>query len=227
MSESERHWIDNVADLISGRIHNETAQLRREILSLRNTVKIQKQEIIEIMTQNEQMIVDAANTLSEAASELQTGVDGLKGQLASAMSHIDELNQTITDLGNTPPPTPEDLSQEFTQLDSAVQGIKSLADSLTPAPAGTPADPSSGTDASGVSGVPAPIDHGDNPPIGIGVGATDPPQPGTGGTNLPDQPPVEPAPADTPGTVGTPVEEPPTVEETPAPEDGTGVDEFE
>lgn len=211
MSESERHWIDNIADVISGRMHNTITTIRREILSLRNTVSVQQKEII-IMTQNEQTITDAANTLSQAATELQTGISGIRGQLESANAHIEALQQQITDMGQTPPSPPEDLSQEFTGLDAAVQGIKQLADSLVPASAGIPAT-SGGTADSGTTTSVNPIDHGDNPPIGIGVGS-DPPSPGSGGTNLPEGTgTVEPAPVETPGTVGT---EPPTVEE-PAP----------
>lgn len=151
------------------------------------------------MTQNEQKIIDAASALSSAASSLSQGLTEKNDQIAAQAAHIEELNQKIIDLGATPPTPPEDLSQEFTTLDDAVAQIQNIASGLTPAPAGTPA--TADTPGTGTS---APIDHGDNPVIGIGTGFGDPPQPGTGGTNVPDATPVEPAPADTPGTVGVP-----------------------
>ena len=147
------------------------------------------------MTANEQKILDAANALVAIKDEIVTGVTAKDNKIAEQAQTIADLQ---AQLGQVVPP--EDLSQELGSLDSSLGALKTLADGLTPAPAGTPAED--------------PIDVG-NP--GPGAGTPIPEVPGTAGdtgsmTDHPGDPapvdePVVDAPADTSGD-GTPVADP-------------------
>lgn len=79
-------------------------------------------------TANEQKILDAANTLTQAASALQSGVKAKEERIA-------QLEAKIKELGEQPPP--EDLSQEFGEFDKAMADIQNLANNLTPASGGS------------------------------------------------------------------------------------------
>lgn len=159
--EQERHWSDNVADLLSGRIYNTLVSLNRRIDAQENT-----------MTQNEQKILDAAQKLNDAAGKINAGLQALKDKAAELEVH-------------------EDLSDEFAALDSAVGSISGIGSNLTPAPAGTPAsgDPPEatppGTSDDLTSGG-GPIDHPEIAPDPLGSPTdagvpTEVSPPGTGG----------------------------------------------
>lgn len=165
--EQERHWIDNVADLISGRMHNTLVSLKQRIDAQENK-----------MTQNEQTIMNAAQQLTEYKAKLDAGIEAL-------LAKIDQ----------TPGVEREDLSEELAALTNAVGGIGATAGVLSPAPAGTPAvgsDPMEpGSNAGDVTspGLPAgPIDHPaiQPDPLGSPTDAgvpTEVSQPGTGGND--------------------------------------------
>lgn len=105
----DRHWIDNIADLISGRYHN-------TLVSLHNRLKTQENK----MTQNEQTILNAAQAINNFKTQLDEG--------------ITRLEERIEELG-----VREDLSEELEALNTAISGVGETAGRLTPAPAGTPA----------------------------------------------------------------------------------------
>jgi hypothetical protein len=175
----ERHWIDNVADLISGRMHNTFVSLTNRFAELENTMK----------TQNEQTIINAAQALNDAKAKLDEGIEALKTRLESI-----------------PGVDPEDLSEELDMLTGAVEGIGSTADRLTPAAGGTPASGEPGLEPeTGGGTVGGPITHESNPqpdPLAGSSGGTDAgvptavQQPGTGANDSPVTPVPEDAQAE-------------------------------
>lgn len=197
MAQPERHWIDNIADVISGRVHNtlkaQGVQIRRLeylLMTLNETldgIQLNQEIIMPELTQNQQIITDAANSLSQSASAIQSGIDAIRQADAA---RIAALEQQIIDLGHQPPAA-EDLSEQEEALSTAVQGIATVAANLNPAPAGTPAT------GNGDDSTTQPV----NPTAGAEIPGTDS---GTGHTDHPGDPlPVDPATDTT--TDGTPV----------------------
>lgn len=159
MSEQPRHWIDNVADLVSGRMHNTLLALNQRNFLLTEALADMEIE----MTQNEQLIENAVESLKADRAAITSAVDALKAKIAST-------------------PAAEDLSQELADLESAVGGIHQTAEALNTQPAPVVSD--NHTD----EGVADPtIDHDNNPPIPLAgesgptdAGApTEVPSPGT------------------------------------------------
>ena len=115
----ERHWIDNVADVISGRVNNTLVSLNQNLRSLWAAYKQQEIE----MTQNEQTIVNAAQAVSVAADSFAEGIQALLNKIDAA----EGINR-------------EDLSEELAQLSESVTKLQNVGNMLAPAPAGTPAE---------------------------------------------------------------------------------------
>lgn len=109
---TERHWIDNVADLISGRTQNTLVSLAKRVATQEN-----------IMTQNEQTITNAAEAISNFSAQLNSGIEAL-------LARIDSLDGVSR----------EDLSDELAMLTGAVSSLGSTASLLTPAEAPVPED---------------------------------------------------------------------------------------
>ena len=177
----ERHWIDNVADLVSGRIHNTFVSLTDRIAEMEN-----------IMTQNEQTILDAARTLNEAKTRLDEGIQALKDRIDAS-----------------PGVSQEDLSEELAVLQDAIGGIGNTVGNLSPVAGGTPATPGEtpGINPNEDGGTPigGPITHDPNAqpdPLAGASGGTDagvptePQQPGTGANDSPLTPVAEDAQAE-------------------------------
>lgn len=178
----QRHWIDNVADVISGRVYN-------TLVSLQNKDK----EMTEKMTQNEQTILNAAQKIRDNTDRLTSAIDSLKAKIASQ-----------------PTVTAEDLSDEFQVLNEALAGLGNIGADLTPAPAGTPADGSTGTQAGEGQPTTGPISHGENIPTPLGSPTdagvpTEVVAPGVPPTEVPTTPLAENA-TEEAGATGTPVE---------------------
>lgn len=161
----KRNWIDNVADLISGRVFN-------TLVSLRKRMKAQEKK----MTQNEQIILNAAQALTEAKTKLETGIDAL-------IAKINQLEGVEV----------EDLSEELAALTNAVGGIGNTAGRLTPVPEPLPANPPANPADDVSTPIGGPIVHdpdapatplaGSSGPTDAGV-PTEPIQPGTEGTGV-------------------------------------------
>jgi len=171
----------------------------------------QEQEIRH-MTANEQKILDAASALVAIKDEIVTGVEARDTKIREQAAQIADL---MNQLGQIPPP--EDLSQELGSLDESLGSLKTLADGLVPAPAGTPATPADGDTGTG-DAIPAPA----------------PEVPGTAGdmgstTDHPGDPapPAEPAPAEDTGDATPVADSTDTPVDPAAPVDGTVVDDEE
>lgn len=111
-------WFGYLAQLLSGRIFNSIMDLGDRVRTLEGRVK----EII-TMTPNEQKLVNAAQTIVALAATFQTTFDAqqakiktLQEQAASNEAHA-----------------PEDLTEEFSKFDGAMEQLQSLAGTLTPA----------------------------------------------------------------------------------------------
>lgn len=135
--QPERHWIDNVADLISGRIHNTFGTLHNQVALLGRALLGMENK----MTLNEERIENAVASLKTYKDDINSAVQALKDKIANT-------------------PAAEDLSQELNDLDAAVGGIHDITTSLA-----TPAPPvvSENHDPAGVAD--PTIDHGNNPVI--------------------------------------------------------------
>lgn len=147
-----KSWLDFVADLFSGRVHLTLVTLFEKLA--------QVQQWRNEMTANEQKIVNAASVIAEAALAIQAGIQALKDRQTD----------------------PEDLSQEFGQLDEATASLKALADNLNAGVASNPAN--NPTDVQGVEHAAPPLPEGQfeelsdpETPVPT-IAANEPPPPG-------------------------------------------------
>lgn len=161
----ERHWMYNLADLISGRIYHSLVSLNHRQKELENK-----------MTENERRINAAAQKLTEEGKNIQAGIDALKAK--------------IDDLG-----VREDLADELTALENAVANVSSIGDALTPATpentstGGTPAPDVVGGPLDHGMNVPTPLAGGSG---ATDAGApTSVPQPGVPVEDAPTTPLAE------------------------------------
>lgn len=136
--QKETHWIDYVADLISGRMHNTFEALNERMAQ--TTGLIFNMEIT--MTLNEERIMNAVASLKTDRENIAIAVNALREKIAQT------------------PVATEDLSEELAALDAAVSGVHETATTLeTPV---APVVSENHTD----EGVADPtIDHDNNPSI--------------------------------------------------------------
>lgn len=204
-----KNLLEFLADVWSGRVWDTFKLIFDELRTLKGRVK----EIE--MTENEQKLTNAANsllalfvTLGQIISSQKAKIDTLMAQAASDAAH-----------------QPEDLSQEFAQLDDVQAQGQAIVDSMTPA--ATPVAPTDPVVTPPVD-VSVPVVQPDLPPA-TPVIPGDPSDPGPGmdpSSPAPDVPPVAdpvptpavdttPAPVDTTSTPQNPVDPNPVVSDTP------------
>lgn len=172
-------WIKTLSQLLSGRVSNSIIDLYKRVRILEGRVK----ELIE-MTANEQKIINAAQLLVGLVSTFQLIFDAQQAKIATLTAQAADAQAH----------QPEDLTDEFSQFDNAMQGLSNLAGSLTPAASVTPVP------------VDVAVDPLPAPPAG------DPMTPAPPGSSIPPvetQVPTEPVPVD-PEPVFVPDAEPAT-----------------
>lgn len=172
--------------------------------------RLRKQE--KQVSKNQDTINSVAQELSGVSDEFDAGIQSLKDQITAGSA-------------------PEDL--DFTALEAVADKLKSAADALTPAPAGTPSEggdanpPSnSGSPDGGVVG--GPIVHEDIPPTPL-AGASGPTDAGAPiETQAPGQPnpdaPTTPVADNAAEEAGLPTADIPVVNDAPAPPTGDAGD---
>lgn len=128
-------WLNNLADVLSGRVNNTIRALVKRTNSQARTIRRLSEENIYIMseqTANERKLVEIANTLVGVADTFTAFRDATQRRIAELEAQIGIPH--------------EDLSQEFGQLDGAVDQLKAVAASLIPEEPTEPTDPVEPTD---------------------------------------------------------------------------------
>jgi len=133
-----KSWLDKIADLLSGRIHNTILSLNQTVCTLTGRIKIQENK----MTENEQLIINAAQALDEAAEGISQGVEALLAKVDA----IEGVNR-------------EDLSEELAMLTNSITKLQNIGGRLTPSTPGALAAPTGEEDQAPEVG--GPLVHGD------------------------------------------------------------------
>lgn len=196
----ERFWLYYLADVLSGRVQNSLDVLAAAIQGLRAELQTTKEKL-EMSTENEQKILDVAQGIRDNTDRLGAAIEGLKQKIVTLQE------QAASDQAHQP----EDLSQEFQELNAALQGLGNVGKDAEAIPSESPANPAGGTDqpltppeTGGPSGTPDPTPlagtsgpTNPEPTLGTGLGgpegegdapeAFDQPQPGsdTGTSGVP------------------------------------------
>jgi hypothetical protein len=177
---------DYLADLKSGRLHSFVGSFYEELKTLREMIN-------DMATANEQRLTDAANAINAAAETFSQ-------TLATMQAKVDTLVEQAK--SPSPTPEPEDLSQEFAQLDAALAKLGQAGQTVSSTDGTTGGGTTNGdggvvTPLAGESGTTNPTPENDGPSV-------DQQAPGTTGTGtgdvapvLPDEaPPTDEAPPD-------------------------------
>lgn len=177
---------DYLADLMSGRLHE-------EVLSLTATNTDQDRRIIEMATANEQKLLDAAQKINDTAESLKVTLESMKNK-------VDVL--TAQAQAPTAAPEPENLDEEFAAFEAAMGNLASVGSSVGEASgssdgdAGTPGLPNIQGDP--IVGEPTEVPLAGstgttNPPVAGGGPLIDQQAPGVDVPTVPTQEPEAPA----------------------------------
>lgn len=115
-----KSWLDKIADLLSGRIHNTILSLNQTVCTLTGRINIQENK----MTENEQLITRAAQAIDEAAEGISQGVEALLAKIDAT----EGVNR-------------EDLSEELAMLTNSITKLQNIGGRLTPSTPGALAAP--------------------------------------------------------------------------------------
>ncbi len=113
----KRNWIDNLADLISGRVFNSIVSLKQSNRLLVDRINSLENQ----MSENEAKIVAAAQNIELVAQGINTSVQGVRTGIAA-------LNERISQLEGV---SSEDLRDELGQLNTALADLQSSANGLS------------------------------------------------------------------------------------------------
>lgn len=133
MPERRKNWLDFLADLWSGRVHNTLAHLLTLITKLEEKTTMKQEDV-------EQKLGQVAEGIEKAVGGIRTGIEGLRGQMNALRTQAESPTAGKPDI--------KGLEDEFAKIDNALGGLQQVAQDLTGA-----------TDASGVAGT-APLPEG-------------------------------------------------------------------
>lgn len=111
---------DFIADLLAGRIHQEFRSLTRRLDRLRRD--------IDMSTATEQQILEAASRINQSVTLISTNVESLKQKIVTLQEQA----------ASSEAHEPEDLTQEFQELNAALNNLASAGSSITEGSGETP-----------------------------------------------------------------------------------------
>lgn len=145
-----RTGLGNIADLVSGRIHNTLYQMSETLSELVFDIQIMK-EIYNTMTKNEQLILNAAQTLGETQEEFRAIVNSMQSKIEALTSQAQSPTATQE---------PEDLSDEMSTFLGKLDEMKAYAGSLKES---VMSNPGSDTSTNLVDNPASPVEVNPNP----------------------------------------------------------------
>lgn len=170
VDEESKTGLDFLADVWSGRVNNTLLSLYKHLLALRADIQTIR-ENIEMKTQAEQALIDAAQMLNQTEASFRAIIGGMQTKIDLLVTQAQSPTAT---------PAPEDLTEEISVFSAQLDSMKSYAASLESSASvvaeqggQAPVLPLSQDPASPVVGNPAAVDPETGFPVEVPVANTE------------------------------------------------------